>query len=257
MRSRTRCIARRLGQCWRYRLPALPPGLHLAAVEPQEVEALPPIPARRPPGSSSGWSVSPRRVEDQPHPPERLRGPAPSVLHSMTTVVGVPDQLARAGGSGPPRADPARGAPHSPATARSPHPGGRPGRWEATSPSSSTPASSHCRSSFSIRRSLIRFATSFMSSVVVDSVEERLDVGVHHPVRTAIHRPDGPAPPLGAHSASAGTRTSCPESRPRRSAPAPPSRQPGPPDPGPSESPARAGFPSAFGISTRRTARGR
>ena len=36
--------------------------------------------------------------------------------------------------SGPPRADPARGAPRSPATARSPHPGGRPGRWRGRWP---------------------------------------------------------------------------------------------------------------------------
>ena len=43
-------------------------------------------------------------------------------------------------------------------------PWGTPWSLGAHSPPSRTPASSHCRSSFSIRRSLTRFATSFMST---------------------------------------------------------------------------------------------
>ena len=75
---------------------------------------------------------------------------------------------------------------------------------------------------------------------------------LHHPVRTAVHALADSAPPPGGHSASAGTRTSCPESRLRRSAPAPPSRRPGPPDPGPPESPTALAS-VCLGISTRRT----
>ena len=71
------------------------------------------------------------------------------------------------------------GAARSPRLAACPRPS------SVRTPSSITPASSHCRSSLSTRRSEMRRSTSFISLLVLDAPEVVADVGVEHVVAAA------------------------------------------------------------------------
>ena len=119
-------------------------------------------------------------------------------------------------------------------------PCGVPATVAETTPSSITPASSHCRSSLSTRRSEMRSRHELHQLLVVDAPEVVADVGVEHVMATLRAAASAGSPAPSSRSASAGSRTSTEESPPRRSAPARASPPSAPPGPVPSGSPAAA-----------------